>query len=112
MEYFANEDNIGIKSYKNDNSIEIITDKDTKLYVKITINSSNLVIDKDFIIEHITPNFTLEMFYYVLKEFIKYGNYNLIENEDYYKFSGYYQEPYEQGDNIYINFNIQKQYIN
>jgi hypothetical protein len=108
MEYFANEDTIGVKSNKNNNSIEIQTDKDIKLYIKITINGSNIVIDRDFIIKHITSNFTVEMFYYVLSEFIKYNNYGLIDTEDYYTFSGYYQEHYDQGDIIYINFNIYK----
>ena len=112
MQYFANEDTIGVRSYKNNNNIEIVTDKYMKLYIKITVNSSDIVMDRDFIIEHITPNFTLEMFYYVLREFIKYDNYKLIENEDYYTFDGYYFEPYEQGDIIHINFNIQKQFIN
>jgi hypothetical protein len=108
MEYFAKEDTIGVKSYKNNNSIEIQIDKDTKLYIKITINGFMLVIDRDFIIENITPNFTLEMFYYVLLEFIKYDNYSLLDTQNYYTFSGYYQEPYEQGDIIYITFNVHK----
>lgn len=106
MEYFAKEDTIGVKSYKNNNSIEIETDKDTKLYIKISINCFDILIDRNFIIEHITPNFTLKMFYYVLLEFIKYGNYSLVDTLGYYTFSGYYQEPYDQGDIIHITFNV------
>jgi hypothetical protein len=106
MEYFTTDNNIGVKCVKNNNIIKIQTNKDT--YVCISINSSNFKMDKDFIKAYITPNFSLEMLYYVLIDFIKYDNYNLKDTDDCYIFRGHYHEPYEQGDIINISLNIPK----
>ena len=95
MEYLAIDNTIGVKCVKN-NSIMVQTDKNT--YTCISINSSNFRMDRDFITKNITPNFSVEMFYYVLIEFIKYDNYKLIDTDGYYIFRGHYHEPYEQGD--------------
>ena len=86
MEYFVDDEIIGVRTHKNNNSIQIDTNT-TIDYIQITINSSNLVIDRDYIIQHITPNFTVEMCYYVLVDFIKYDNYSLVDNSGYYIFS-------------------------
>lgn len=84
-----------------------INDEKTIILIKINVdNIRSISIDREFIIKKITPNFTVEMFYYVLLEFIKYKTYKLIKKENYYIFEGYYYEPYEQGDEIYINFII------
>jgi hypothetical protein len=85
----------------------IINKEKTIIFIKINLDNIRCIsIDREFIIKKITPNFTVEMFYYVLLEFIKYKTYKLTKKENYYIFEGYYYEPYEQGDEIYINFII------
>ncbi len=83
-----------------------ITINKEKTIILIKINNRSISIDKQFINNNITPNFTVEMFYYVLLEFNKYNTYKLTKKEDYYVFEGYYYEPYDQGDEIHIKFNI------
>lgn len=107
MEYFVNDDIIEVRAHKNNHSIQIDTNT-TIDYIQFTINSSTLIIDRHYIIQNITPNFTVEMCYYVLVDFIKYDNYSLVDNSCYYIFSGYYSEPYEQGDTICINLEVLK----
>ena len=76
-------------------------------YITIAINCSKLIIDREFVIKHITPNFTLEMFYYVLMEFIKYDNYSLFDAQNYYTFSGYYRRvPILSHPRGWLNFGI------
>jgi hypothetical protein len=106
MEYFSIDNIIGVKCVKNNNSITIETDKDT--HICISINSSNFKIDRDFITKHISPNFSVEMCYYVLIEFIKYDNYTLTDSDAYYMFRGHYHEHYTQGDIIDIALKIPK----
>jgi hypothetical protein len=104
MEYLKTNDTVGIKTLKNNNIIQIEFDKNN--IIIISINKSKLVINKDYINNNITPNFTVEMLYYILYELIKYNNYNLIEDNNSYIFEGCYHEPYEQGDEIYIKIYI------
>jgi hypothetical protein len=87
------------------NNIQIEINKD-KTIIIMNINESQLIINRQFIINNITPNFTVEMFYYVLCEFIKYNNYKLEYINNHYIFNGYYHEPYEQGEIIHINLII------
>ena len=87
------------------NNIQIEINKD-KTIIIMNINESQLIINRQFIINNITPNFTVEMFYYVLCEFIKYNNYKLEYINNHYIFNGYYNEPYEQGEIIHINLII------
>ncbi len=105
MEYFVTDNTNGVKSHKNKNIVQIEISKD-KTIIYITINETNMIIDRDFIRNNITPNFSVELFYYVLCEFIKYDNYKLINNNNQFIFDGIYCEPYEQGDIIHVHFVI------
>jgi hypothetical protein len=73
-----------------------------KSSITFKIYNNELVIDRQFIYNKISQNFTVEMFYYVLCEFKKYNNYKITINDNNYIFEGYYNEPYDQGDQIYI----------
>ena len=85
--------------WENNDFIKLL--KETTIII-ININTSKLFINREFINNNITPNFTVEMFYYVLCELIKYNNYKLSESINNYIFEGYYNEPYDQGDEIHI----------
>ena len=113
MEYFSIDDNIGVRSYKNNHIVQIEINSAQTL-ITIYVDELLLEIDRKYIVSNITPNFNVEMLYYVLSNFIKYDNYTLIENKnkDGYIFEGYYNEPYEQGDNIHINIEIRYKKIN
>ncbi len=100
MEYFTTINTIGVRS----NNIQVEINKE-KTNIIININKSNLIINREFIIK-ISPNFSVELFYYILCGFLKYNNYKLIEVDNHYIFDGYYNEPYEQGEEIHINFTI------
>jgi hypothetical protein len=85
-----------------------INDDKTIILIKMSLDNDtrSISIDREFINNNITPNFTVEMFYYVLLEFNKYKTYKLTKKYNYYVFEGYYYEPYDQGDEIYITFKI------
>ncbi len=87
------------------NNIQIDMNKE-KNNIIIKINNNIKEINHDFIVTNITPNFSVEMFYYVMRGFIKYANYKLIKIDNDYIFEGYYIEPYDQGDEIHIKFII------
>lgn len=103
MEYYFIDNNIGVKSKKNDIFIKIEVNKNNFDFILMYLNENKIMIDRDFIKNNITPNFTVELLYYVLCEFIKYDNYKLIKNGSQYIFDGYYSEPYEQGEIIHIH---------
>jgi hypothetical protein len=107
MEYFSIQDKIGFRSYKNNHIVQVEINSEQTLII-IYVDELLLEIDRKYIVSNITPNFNVEMLYYVLSSFIKYDNYRLIENnsKDGYIFEGYYNEPYEQGDNIHIKIEI------
>ena len=107
MEYFSTNDTIGIRTHKNNNIIQIELNKNNDIII-FNINESQLIIDREYIINNITPNFTVEMFYNVLILLLKYDNFKsqlLVENNTYI-FEGYYVEPYDQGDEIHIRLKI------
>ena len=105
IEYFTTNNFVGIRSHKNDKLIEVsINDINTNINVKINKNFKD--IDKNFINKHITPNFTVEMFYYVLNNFLKYNNYKISYDNNNYTFEGYYTEHYEQSDEIHVKFDV------
>jgi hypothetical protein len=101
MIYIFTNGTFGIKN-KN---IQIEINKN-KTFIIIKINESNLTINREYIINNITPNFSVEMLYYVLYGFIKYNNYILREDNNHYIFEGYYNEPYEQGDEIHVKIRV------
>lgn len=105
MEYFLIDKNIGVRSYKNNHIIQIVINNE-KTLITIYVNESKLVIDRQYIIDNITPNFTVEMLYYVLCNFLKYNNYILVEDRNSFIFESYYYEPYDQGDEIHIKIKI------
>ena len=108
MEYFTTIDTVGIRTYKKNNIIQIEINKDNDIII-ININESQLIIDKEYIYNNITPNFTVEMLYNVLLLFIKYDNFKfelLVENSSYI-IEGCYHEPYDQGDEIHIKIKIE-----
>ncbi len=107
MEYFSTIDTIGIRTIKDNNIIQIEFNKENNIII-FNINESQLIIDRQYIINNITPNFTVEMLYDVLVVLIKYDNFKsqlLVENNTYI-FKDYYLEPYEQGDEIHIKIII------
>jgi hypothetical protein len=77
-----------------------------KTIIIFKLYNNQIIIDRDFINKNISPNFTVELFYYILYEFRKYKNYKITKNENSYIFEGYYNEPYEQGDQIYIKLMV------
>ena len=104
MEYFLTNETIGIRTHKNNNIIQIEFNKNNDIII-FNINESQLIIDRQYIINNITPNFTVEMLYNVFIVLIKYDNFNLIKDNNYIYnlwFIGCYHEPYDQGDEIYI----------
>ncbi len=104
MEFFRINDIVGFRTIKNNIIIQIEMNKNI---INININENQLIIDRDYIINNITPNFSVEMLYYVLCEFFKSDrNYKLVFDNNYYIFEGYYYEPYEQGEEIHIKFII------
>ena len=106
MEYFVTDNTNGFRFNRNNNNIQIEIDKN-KTIIIIKINDNKLSINKDYIDNKITPNFSVEMFYYVLCYLIKYNNYKLINSyEGYYTLEGYYSDDYEQSDTIHINLII------
>jgi hypothetical protein len=116
MEYFKTIDTVGIRTIKNNNIIQIELNKENDILsfadggiIIININESQLIIDREYIYNNITPNFTVEMLYYVLCNFIKYDNFNfeLLVEESSYILEGCYHEPYDQGDEIFIRIKIE-----
>ncbi len=104
MEYFSTTETIGIRTITNNNIIQIEFNNINNIII-LNINESELIINREYIINNISPNFTVEMFYNILLLLIKYDNYKfqlLVENNT-YLFEGYYFEPYDQGDEIHIN---------
>jgi hypothetical protein len=91
MEYFLTDNTYGFRSSKNNIQIEI-NNENTIIIVKINNNIKE--INRNFIINNITPNFSVEMFYHILYEFVKYNKYKLENNNNQYIFEGYYTEPY------------------
>ena len=105
IEYFTNNNLIGVRANKDDTLIEVtINNINTNIDIKISDNIKH--IDKNFIDQFITPNFTVEMFYFVMCNFLKYGNYKLSYDNDNYTFEGYYTEHYEQSDIIHVKFDV------
>ncbi len=108
MEFFTTNNTVGFRTIKNNNIIQIEINKN-KDFITININENQLLIDRDYIITYITPNFSVEMLYYILCEFLKSDychNYKLIEDKNYYIFEGYYTEHFDQGETIYIKLLI------
>ena len=102
LTYFNIDENIGIRTYNDNNIIQIELNK-TKTLLTIYINESLILIDQNYIVENINQNFNVEMLYHVLVELVKYNNYKLIcDSHSRYTLKGFYQEPYEQGDLIDI----------
>ena len=101
MEHFATDITYGIRTLKNNNHIQLEVNNN-KTIIILKINDSIKKINRDYIINNITPNISVEMLYYVLYEFLKYDNYKLIKDNSNYIFEGYYNEPYEQGEEIHI----------
>ena len=102
INYFNIDENIGIRTYNDNNIIQIEINK-TKTQLTIYINESIISIDQNYIVKNISQNFNVEMLYHVLVEFVKYNNYKLIcDSHSRYTIKGFYQEPYEQGDLIDI----------
>jgi hypothetical protein len=101
MEYLRTNDTVGVKN----NNIQIEINNEYS-FIIFKINESTLLINREFINNKISPNFSVEMFYYVLCNFIKYNNYKLNKDDTKYIFEGYYYEPYDQGDEIYIKLII------
>jgi hypothetical protein len=105
MDNFVTDSFTGVRIYKDTNLIQIEIDKNkTKIHIKINDNTKN--IDRNFINEFITPNFSVEMFYYVMYNFLKYNNFKLFYNDNNYTFEGYYTEHYEQSDVIHVKFDV------
>ncbi len=106
MEFFKTNETDGFRTIKNNNIIQIEMNKNTNI-INININENQIIIDRDYINNNITPNFSVEMLYYVLCEFFKSDhNYKLFSVNNIYIFEGIYYEPYEQGDEIYIKIVI------
>ncbi len=105
MDHFISDNFVGVSIYKDANFIQIQMDKNkTKIHIKI--NDNTKYIDRNFINQFITPNFSIEMFYYVMYNFLKYNNFKLSCNENNYTFEGYYTEHYEQSDVIHVKFDV------
>jgi hypothetical protein len=105
MEHITLTNSFGIRHHKDEHFIEIQIDNNkTNIDIKINDNIKN--IDINYIHQFITPNFTVEMFYYVMYNFLKYNNFKLSYNQNYYTFEGYYTEHYEQSDIIHVKFDI------
>jgi hypothetical protein len=105
MDHFTTDTSVGIRINNDTHLIEIQIDKNkTNIHIKINDNIKH--IDNNFINQYITPNFSVEMFYYVMYNFLKYNNFKLSYNQNYYTFEGYYTEHYEQSDIIHIKFDI------
>ena len=114
MEYFATFDTIGIRTIKDNNIIQIEFNKENDIII-INLRLINkkefnhrLIINRQYIINNITSNFTVEMLYNILVVLIKYDNFkfNLSVEHNSYIFEGTYIEPYDQGDEIHIKIEI------
>ncbi len=106
MEYFNTDNTCGFHISRDNYWIQTEIDKN-KTIIILKINNNTLSINKEYINNKITPNFSVEMFYYVLCNLVKYNNYKLINSsDDNYIFEGYYVEHYEQSDMVHINLII------
>jgi hypothetical protein len=105
MEHFTLANSFGIRRHKDEHYIEIQIDYN-KVNINININDKSKQIDIHFIRNYVTQNFSVEMFYYVLYDFLKYNNFKLSSEDDHYTFEGYYTEHYEQSDIIHVKFDV------
>ncbi len=105
MDHFTTDTSVGVRINKDTHLVEIQIDKD-KTNIDIKINDNLKHFDKNCIDQYISPNFSVEMFYYVLYNFLKYNNFKLSHNQNYYTIEGYYSDHYEQSDIIHIKFDI------
>ena len=105
IEHFNTESFFGFRTHNDDITFQIQSDTD-KTSIEIKINNNIKNVDIIYIREVIAPNFSFDMFYYVMYNFLKYNNYKIDYKNGRYTFEGYYTEEYDQSDNVHIKFEV------